>query len=78
MSDQPPPTEGSYSSTSEIPLGAKVSYGIVAFIGFSGLVGCLGESLLDSFLIYTNIAVQNIEHMIRPMLTLLFQHKSDD
>jgi hypothetical protein len=78
MSDQPPPTEVSYSSSSGIPLGAKVSYGIVAFIGFLGLVGCLGESLLDSSLVYANIAVQNIEHMIRPMLTLLLQHKADD
>ena len=78
MSDQPPPTEVSYSSASEIPLGAKVGYGIVAFIGFLGLVGCLGESLLDSSLVYANIAVQNIEYMIKPMLTLLLQHQADD
>jgi hypothetical protein len=43
LSDQPPSTEASYSGASEIPLGAKVSYAIVASIGFLGLVGCLGK-----------------------------------
>lgn len=42
MSDQPPSTEV-YSGSGEIPLGAKVSYAVVAFIGLVGLVGCLGE-----------------------------------
>jgi hypothetical protein len=50
MSDQPPSTEASYSDAGEIPLGAKVSYAILAFIGFLGLVGCLGEYRLDSSL----------------------------
>ena len=40
LSDQPPSTD---SGAGEIPLGAKVSYAVVAFIGFLGLVGCLGE-----------------------------------
>jgi hypothetical protein len=42
MSDQTPSTEV-YSDASDIPLGAKVSYAIVAFIGFFGLVGCLSK-----------------------------------
>jgi hypothetical protein len=42
MSDQSPSTQV-YSANGDLPLGAKVSYAVVAFIGFVGLVGCLCE-----------------------------------
>jgi hypothetical protein len=42
MSDLPPSTEV-YSDSGELPLAAKVSFAVVAAIGFVGLVVCLGE-----------------------------------
>lgn len=51
LSNQSYSAEGSYSDVSEIPLGAKVGYALVAFVGFWGLVGCLGEWLLNSSLV---------------------------
>ena len=51
LSNQSSSTESSYNDAGDIPLGAKVGYAIVAFVGFWGLVGCLGEWLLNSFLV---------------------------
>jgi len=44
-SDQAPSTDVS-GDGSDIPLGAKIGYAIVAVIGLLGLAGCLGEFLL--------------------------------
>lgn len=78
ISDQSTSTEVSYSNASDIPLGAKVGYAVIALIGFCGLAVCLGEYLLDSSFSHAGRVVYDIERKIRPMLTLLLQHKADD